>query len=410
MQYSCSVNIFIPTTPRQTQASHTQASHTIPAHLLHALGKEGRARAQHFLAACPIHKPTALHSMQPLATKLGVAALYVKDESLRLGLGSFKALGGAYAVMSLVLDVASKALGRALQPQDLLLPKVRAIASGLTVACATDGNHGRSVAAGARICGCKSKIFVHENVSQARTGAIAALGASMVRVSGGYDDSVVAAAQAAVSQGWHIVSDTAYEGYEAIPLTVMQGYTVMAGEAFDALSALVTHQPPTHIFLQAGVGGMAAAVAAHALAVYGPAHLPKTIVVEPLRAACLYESARAGKAVSVPSGLPTLMAMLECHTPSPIAWKILEPLASSYVALEEGEALVGIRHLADAGITGGESGAAGYAGLVACMADAQARAALGLDAQSRVLVFNTEGATDPVIYADLLRQARQNQH
>lgn len=374
---------------------------SIPAHLLNALGREGRAVAETFLAACPMHKRTPLCHV-PLA---GVASLHVKDESQRLGLGSFKALGGAYAVMTLVLARASDELKRVLRPQDLLLPEVRAVASSITVACATDGNHGRSVAAGARICGCSAKIFIHEQVSIARADAIAAFGASMVRVKGGYDDSVVAAADAAASEGWQIVSDTSYEGYEAIPLTVMQGYTVMAGEAFDQLKQ--THQlPPTHIFLQAGVGGMAAAVAAHALAVFREQQLPKIVVVEPLRAACLFSSAKAGRAVTVPSDQPTLMAMLECYTPSPIAWQVLDALASHYLALEEEEALSGMVHLADANIVGGESGAVGLAGLIASMTSTETKNALDLTADSRVLVFNTEGATDPIIYADLLRRAR----
>jgi diaminopropionate ammonia-lyase len=379
--------------------------HTPESHRLAALNRSGRQQVERFLQACPMHKATPLHRLSALSAQLGLQQLHVKDESQRLGLGSFKALGGAYAVMKLVLEIASQSLGRQLKPDELLLPQVRAIASGITVACATDGNHGRSVAAGAKLCGCQAQIFVHEHVSPARSAAMVELGASVVCVHGGYDDSVIAAAQTAHSKGWHIVSDTAYEGYESIPLTVMQGYTVMAGEAFDALQAEYS-QPPTHLFLQAGVGGMAAAVAAHALAAYGAENLPRIVVVEPIRAACLAASARAGKIVSVPSDQPTLMAMLECHTPSLIAWDILQALTSAYVSLEEEEALEGILHFADAGIEGGESGAAGYAGLIACLSDARVRDMLELNHQSRVLVFNTEGATDTTIYADLLQRAR----
>jgi diaminopropionate ammonia-lyase len=231
------------------------------------------------------------------------------------------------------------------------------------------------------------------------------LGATVVCIRGGYDDSVVAAAKTASSKGWHIVSDTAYEGYESIPLTVMQGYTVMAGEAFETLSQ-ETSQAPTHLFLQAGVGGMAAAVAAHARSVYGAERMPRIVVVEPLRAACLAESARSAKIVSVPSDEATLMAMLECHTPSPIAWDILRAMTCAYVCLEEDEALLGMLHLAEAGVIAGESGAVGYAALVTCVNDAQACKALALNDKSRILVFNTEGATDAVIYADLLQRAR----
>jgi diaminopropionate ammonia-lyase len=181
----------------------------------------------------------------------------------------------------------------------------------------------------------------------------------------------------------------------------MQGYTVMAGEAFDALA-----EPPTHLFLQAGVGGMAAAVAAHALAVYGDA-APRIIIVEPARAACLFASARAGRLTTVPHGEPTVMGMLECYAPSAIAFEILAPVASGYVTLEEDEAMAAMRRLAfpepgDPAIIAGESGGTGLAGLVACLNNASARQALALGPTSRVLLFNSEGATDPGMYERLV--------
>ncbi len=271
----------------------------------------------------------------------------------------------------------------------------------MTVACATDGNHGRSVAAGARLVGASCVIFVHGGVSAERVAAIAAFGARIVRVEGGYDESVSEAARQSAAQGWTVVSDTSWEGYEAIPLTVMQGYGVMAGEAFDALA-----EPPTHIFVQAGVGGAAAAVAAHAADVYGGLP-PKIIVVEPERAACLFESAKAGRLTTAHAGEPTVMAMLECHEASPIAWEILDGLAAGFVTLPEQAALDAMHHLArpaggDPAIVAGESGCVGFAGLVACLADAKARADLGLGPSSRILVFNTEGATDPALYRQIV--------
>lgn len=390
------------------------------AHLLDALGRRGRAAAAALLALCPAHKPTPLHSLPGLAASLGVGAVAVKDESVRLGLGSFKALGGAYAVMRLVLDRAEAALGRPVAAEELLSPEVRAVAGGMTVACATDGNHGRSVAAGARLVGAPCVIFVHAGVSDERVAAIAAFGARMVRVEGGYDDSVAEAARRSAQEGWTVVSDTAWEGYEAIPLTVMQGYALMAGEAFDALA-----EPPTHIFVQAGVGGVAASVAAHAADVYGAsaaaqayaaqayatqaygAAAPAIIVVEPERAACLFESARAGRLAKAHHGEPTIMAMLECHEPSPIAWEILAALASAFITLPEQAAIDAMRRLArplagDPAIVSGESGCVGLAGLVACLGDDEARRALGLGPASRILVFNTEGATDPGLYRQIV--------
>jgi diaminopropionate ammonia-lyase len=370
-------------------------------HVMRALGKQGRIKAETLLNACPKAAPTPLHHMTGLARSLGIASLAIKDEGQRLGLGSFKALGGAYAVMSLVLAEAARHLPRKLVPVDLIAPDVKAIAATMTVSCATDGNHGRSVAAGARIAGCRSVIFVHQGVSDERAAAIARYGAEVRRTSGSYDDSVREAANTASREGWTIVSDTSWPGYEDIPLTVMQGYSVMVGEAFDALAT-----PPTHIFIQAGVGGLAAAVAAHAQAVYG-ADMPKITVVEPARAACIFASAKAGRLTEVPHDEPTIMGMLECYAPSAIAWEVLGPLANAFVTLEEDEAITAMKRLAfpesgDPAIVAGESGCTGFAGLVACLNNEMARATLELDAASRVLVFNSEGATDPGLYQQLV--------
>jgi diaminopropionate ammonia-lyase len=370
-------------------------------HLMHALGRQGRSAAEIQLKACPKAAPTPLHLMTSLAHSLGIAGLVIKDEGQRLGLGSFKALGGAYAVMTLVLAAAARKLGQLLAPDDLLSPAVTAVAADMTMCCATDGNHGRSVAAGARIAGCRCVIFVHQGVSEERAAAIARYGAEVRRTSGSYDDSVREAAEAAKREGWTVVSDTSWEGYEEIPLTVMQGYTVMAGEAFDALA-----EPPTHIFLQAGVGGMAAAVAAHALDIFGSA-IPKIVVVEPARAACLFASAKAGRLTESPHDEPTVMGMLECYAPSALAWEVLAPIASGYVTLEEDEAIAVMKRLAfpeaeDPAIVAGESGGTGLAGLIACLNNPSARAALELGPGSRVLVFNSEGATDRALYEKLV--------
>ncbi len=372
------------------------------AHLLQALGRDGRTAAEALLTLCPAHQPTPLHQLPETARASGVGAIAVKDEGHRLGLRSFKALGGAYAVMRLLLlDRATMALGRLVDPHELMSEAVRAVAAGMTVACATDGNHGRSVAAGARLVGAPCIIFVHGGVSAERVAAIAAFGARIVRVNGGYDESVSEAARQSAAEGWTVVSDTSWEGYESIPLTVMQGYSVMAGEAFDALA-----EPPTHIFLQAGVGGVAAAVAAHAADVYA-SDRPRIVVVEPERAACLFESGKAGRLTKAHAEAPTIMAMLECHEASPIAWEILHPLADGFVTLPEEAAIDAMRRLArptgrDPAIVAGESGCVGFAGLVACLNDAAAREALDLGPGSRVLVFNTEGATDPVLYDSIV--------
>ena len=370
-------------------------------HLMAALGEEGRAAIERFLVTLDSHAPTPLVPLLGLARAQGVAELHIKDEGRRLGLRSFKALGGGYAVAMLVLAEAARRLGRKLEPRDLDAPEVRDVAATLTVACATDGNHGRSVAWGAGKAGCGAVIFIHAGVSPARADAMAAFGAEIRRVEGSYDDSVRIAAETAAREGWTVVSDTSWEGYEDIPLTVMQGYTALASEALDRLE-----QPPTHVFLQAGVGGLAAAVSAHMHQRLGHC-APKIVVVEPGRAACVLASAKAGRPVTIPHGEPTVMAMLECATPSPIAFEILHSLADGYVTLREDEARSAMKRLADplpgdAPVVAGESGCTGLAGFLVCMADEAARAHLGLGADSRVLVVNSEGATDAAIYAGIV--------
>ena len=368
------------------------------------LGLSAAAAVDRYLAHRPDHAPTPLHALPALARALGIAALHVKDEGFRQGLGSFKALGGSYAVVRLVLEEAGRRLGRAVDVDELQAPAVRAVAASLTFGCATDGNHGRAVAAGARLVGARSVVFVHAGVSAERVAAIARFGAEMVRVAGTYDDSVAEAARVCAARGWTVVSDTAWPGYERIPGLVMQGYTALVAEALRALPA-----PPTHVFVQAGVGGIAAAVAGHLGAALGERR-PTVVVVEPARAACLFESARAGRAVRIPAGEPTVMAMLECYEPSLVAWRVLARAADAFMTVDEDDAVAAMRRLAqpaggDPAIVAGECGGGGVAGLMRVAADAGWRAAIGLDAAARVFLVNTEGATDPARYRELVGAA-----
>jgi diaminopropionate ammonia-lyase len=278
---------------------------------------------------------------------------------------------------------------------------VAAVAAEMTVACATDGNHGRSVAQGAQLIGARCVIFVHGGVSEGRCQAIARLGARIVRVAGSYDDSVAEAARQAAANGWIVVSDTAWPGYERIPLLVMQGYTALLAEALRQLPA-----PPTHAFVQAGVGGIAAAVAAHLAGVLG-AERPFLTVVDPARAACLFESARAGRPVKLEHGAPTVMAMLECYEPSLVAWRILERAADAFMTVEEDEAVAAMNRLArpepgDPAIVAGESGGVGVAALAQAAGDPALREAVGLGPDATVFLINTEGATDPAVYHRLV--------
>ncbi|MGF9762212.1 diaminopropionate ammonia-lyase [Microvirga sp. 0TCS3.31] len=365
------------------------------------LGMEAAEEVERYLTYRDNHVPTPLHSLPAFAAELGVAAIYVKDEGFRLGLGSFKALGGSYAVIRLVLEEASRRLGRPVDVAELHTPGIRSVASGMTVACATDGNHGRSVAQGAQLVGARAAIFVHSGVSDERVAAIARYGAQMIRVEGTYDNSVAEAARVAAEKGWIVVSDTSWPGYERIPGLVTQGYTAMVREALRQLP-----KPPTHVFVQAGVGGVAAAVAGHlALALGG--QQPTFIVVDPARAACLFETARAGHPVKIEHGEPTVMAMLECYEPSRVAWRVLSRVADAFMTVDEEDAVAVMNRLArptggDPAIVAGESGGAGLAGLMRATTDPEIRMALNLNEASRVFVINTEGATDPERYAELV--------
>ncbi|CAM5772871.1 diaminopropionate ammonia-lyase [Bosea minatitlanensis] len=381
--------------------THPEYGHDLDPADRATLGPEGAAAIARHLARRAGHAPTPLHALPGLAAALGIGGLHVKDEGQRLGLGSFKALGGAYAVIRLVQEAAAERLGRAVDDADLGDPAVRAVAAGMTFACATDGNHGRSVAQGAQLVGARSVVFVHGGVSDERVAAIARFGAEMVRVAGTYDDSIVEAARVAAEKGWTVVSDTSWEGYERIPALVMQGYTAIAQEAFAALP-----ERPSHVFVQAGVGGIAAALAAQMLTRFG-AERPFFTVVEPELAACLFEAARQGRPVKIAHGAPTVMAMLECYDPSPLALRVLYRAADAFLTVADSDAVEAMNRLArpvagDPAIVAGESGAAGLAGLLAALRQPETRAALKLDRSSRVFLVNTEGATDPARYAELV--------
>jgi diaminopropionate ammonia-lyase len=361
------------------------------------LPDSGFRRAKAEITSWPGYAPTTLRDLPQIARDAGLATVRMKDEAARFGLGSFKALGGAYAVAQLLLaELARRGVAGHAGSGELVDGRYAAATQGITVTCATDGNHGRSVAWGAQRFGCACVIFVHEHVSQARVDAIAQYGAIVRRVPGNYDDSVREAARVAAREGWFVVSDTSWDGYIRVPVDVMQGYRVMADEAVDQWSG----DPPTHVFVQGGVGGVAAAVSAH-MRMRLPTP-PVLMVVEPERAACLLASAEAQKPVTIGGDLDTLMAGLACGEPSLLAWHELERAAAAFMAVPDESAVDCMRLLAAQDMVAGESGVAGLAGLLLACADAPARTALGLSAESRVLLFSTEGATDPELYRRLV--------
>jgi diaminopropionate ammonia-lyase len=330
----------------------------------------------------PEYSPTPLIQLPKLAAAVGLAEIAYKDEGGRFGLGSFKALGGAFAV---------EMLHAGLHSHNNVIPNRRPV-----FASATDGNHGRAVAWGARKVGSRCIIYLHAGVSAERERAIAALGAEIRRVDGNYDDSVRQAHDEAVANGWILVSDTSYGEYREIPCQIMQGYTVLAREILDCGFR------PTHVFVQGGVGGLGAALAAHFWEAWGSSR-PRLIVVEPEKADCLYRSTIEGRPISIKGALDTVMAGLACGEVSEVAWEILDACADHFATLSDLTAAVSMRLLAfnNPPIVAGESATAGLAACLIAAASGPLRQQFNLSPESRVLCIGTEGATDPYEYERL---------
>lgn len=377
-----------------------------PADLLHvmsiAAGRESRAWLSTWSQLAP--QPTPVWSLPRLAAALGVGSVQVKDESRRSPLGSFKVLGAPIALVRLVLR---RWPGEAWTAQDLLAGQHAAQLKDFVAISATDGNHGRALAAAAQSLGCRCVIVLHAQVSEEREAAIAAFGASIVRIQGDYDDSVTHAARLAQENGWEVVSDTSYDGYEDVPRDVMQGYGVLVDELLEARPQ-DDACPYTHVFLQGGVGGLPAAVVSHFWERYGAAR-PTLVVVEPEQADCLLQSAMAGRAARATGSVDSLMAGLACGETSPLAWRFLQPAVDVFMTVTDAQAAHAMKVLAlgskgDVPVLSGESGAAGLAALQAAAADPALRTALALAADARVLLFSTEGATAPGVYRQVVGQ------
>jgi diaminopropionate ammonia-lyase len=349
--------------------------------------------------------PTPLRDLPDLAARLGIARLGLKDESVRSRLGSFKVLGAPVALVRQVLR-----LHPDFEPTAVLAGRYRRQLEQYTVASATDGNHGRALAAAARDAGCRCVIVLHAHVSAEREQAIAACGAQIVRIRGNYDESVQEAARLAADNGWQVISDTSYEGYEDIPRDVMQGYGTMAEEIVEQTAGRPGESGVfTHVFLQGGVGGMAAGVASYLWEFQGTER-PRFIVVEPTQADCLLQSAIQGRAAKATGSVDSVMAGLACGEASPLAWKFLEGCVDDFMTIEDGEAVDAMRVLArgsarDMPIVAGESATAGVAALRQLRADPVLSAQAGLDADARVLVISTEGATAPKVYEQLVGES-----
>lgn len=367
------------------------------------LSSEDFARSWQEITSWQGYAPSPLASLDGLAREIGVGAILYKHEGPRFGLGSFKALGGAYAALRVLQRQVSETLGKEVSLADIRAGHHAETCAGITLVSATDGNHGRSLAWGCQRFGAPCRIYIHAEVSEGRAKAMRDLGAEVIRIDGDYDASVALARDEADANGWFVVSDTSWEGYSEPPRDVMAGYGVMTREACEAMD-----QAPTHVFLQGGVGGLAASVAA-GLRQYWGADAPRVVVVEPELAACLYASAKAGEMRDVQIAEETIMAGLSCGEPSPMAWEILEDEASDYLTIPDSIVAPTVRMLAhasygDGALEAGESAVAGLAALIAARQNASLSAALGLDATSRVLLIGSEGVTDPDIFAQIMAE------
>jgi diaminopropionate ammonia-lyase len=349
------------------------------------------------ISTWPGYAPTPLVSLPGLARRLGVGDLLYKDESGRFGLGSFKPLGGAYAVARLLSRELARRGAEGVTSADLVAGRHAEVVRGITVTSATDGNHGRSVAWGARMFGCRCIIFINAAVSEGREAAIARFGAKVIRVPGSYDDAVRHTFRVAAERGWFVLQDTAFGDYRQAPRDISCGYGVLAAEIMQQVE-----RPPTHVIVPAGVGGVASAVCARFWIGWGERR-PRFITLEPTKADCMLRSLAASHRVTISGDVDSVMGGLSCGEVSELAWDILAEGADAAIAIDDAFALEGMRTFADplAGdpaIVAGECAGGVLGALLALQDRPLDRAALGLDGGARVLLIGTEGATDPEIY------------
>jgi len=352
----------------------------------------------HFHRRLPAYGETPLVDAPGLADALGVGKVFVKDESSRVGLPAFKILGASWAVYRALEERLGgegfgdwEGIGELRAKLEPLRP--------LSLVAATDGNHGRAVARVARMLGLGAKIFVPGDMAQARREAIASEGAEVVVVEGTYDDAVERSAE----ERGLLISDTSWPGYERIPSWVIEGYSTMLWEIEDQLGRR-GERGPDLVVVQVGVGAFAAAVARHFRSPNASPR-PNLVGVEPAKADCLLESVAAGRIVSVPGPHDSIMAGLNCGTPSLVAWPTLSRSIGLLVTVDDGPIREAMRLAAGSGVASGQTGSAGLGGLLELLraeGEERARRALGVSGETRVLIFNTEGATDPAAYRRIM--------
>ena len=326
------------------------------------------------------YRPTPLLLLNKLSKELNLNKIYYKDESKRFDLKSFKALGGAYAV-----------------------EKVTKGNKDITVSTATAGNHGRSVAWGAKRLGLKCKIFISEYVSDARGKAMELLGADVVKVKGNYEQSLIECIKQSTENNWQIVQDVAWKDYMLVPTLTMAGYSVMMKEIVDQIN----NEKITHIFLQAGVGGMAGAMVAGAARYLE--NVPIMVVVEPDSAACVMESIKSGKIKKIDIQRESLMGGMSCGEPSLVPWKILKKSVNNCISLPDDDIgktmkLCANASFGDDNIIAGENSAPGIISLIASCNDENIKNKLNLNSNSKILLIGCEGDTDQEMYKKLLKE------
>ena len=339
---------------------------------------------------------TPLIELKNFSAAKKIRALFIKDESKRFGLKAFKGLGGVWAIYKVI----SHELGLDNPTLDEIF-KHREELDKMTFITTTDGNHGKGVSWSAGLFGCKSFVYMPRGTVEVRAQAIRDAGTATVEITDlSYDDCVKFTASLAEKNHWHLIQDTSWTGYEEIPAQIMLGYSTLAYEALWQMH----YERPTHIFLQAGVGSMAGAIAAVFAEVFKD-NPPRITIVEPTEVACFYETMRIGDGLihSATGNGQTMMAGLNCATPCELAWKILRRYAADCATISDDIAADAMRQLAnpfgdDEKIISGESGCAGFALANAVLDSTELRHALEINEDSKIFVINTEGATDPDNY------------
>ena len=371
------------------------------------LGPEKARKARTYHESFPQYCATPLQKLSALAEQLGVQGIYVKDESYRFGLNAFKVLGGSYAIGRYIAERLGIPLSE-LTFEKLTSAKLKEQLGDITFISATDGNHGRGVAWAARQLGQKSVIYMPRGSARERFDNIRREGADVTITDLNYDDAVRKADEDARENGWVLVQDTSWPGYEDIPRWIMQGYTTLSLEIFEQLGDI----RPTHIFLQAGVGSFSSSAAGFFAQAYGKDHRPAVTIVEPDAADCIFRTMKAadGQLHPVKGDMNTIMAGLACGEPVTVGIDVLRSYADFFISCPDSAAADGMRILSspageDARIISGESGAAAFGACMEILMREQLqplKEKLGIDRYSVLLFISTEGATDPVNYRNVV--------